>query len=42
MKRIFYIILITLSASLTITSCTEEEIVPSADNGGGNGEPGKL
>ena len=30
MKKLFYILLITFVSSLAITSCTEEEVKPSA------------
>jgi hypothetical protein len=34
MKKFFYIILFAIATSLTVTSCTEEEVVPSTENGG--------
>ncbi|HEY9048405.1 MAG TPA: hypothetical protein VIN08_21005 [Ohtaekwangia sp.] len=39
MKKLFYILLIAFVSSLTITACTEEEVVPTqpTDNGGGSG-----
>jgi hypothetical protein len=40
MKRIIYILLITVSCSAFFTSCTEETVTPNiseSDNGGGNG-----
>ncbi|HEY0740444.1 MAG TPA: hypothetical protein VGD40_03245 [Chryseosolibacter sp.] len=43
MKKLFYILLIAMTASLTITSCTEENVEPqtSGNNGGGGAsEPG--
>lgn len=37
MKKIFYILLLAMTASMAITSCTEEEVAPSTEfNGGGN------
>ncbi len=35
MKKLFYIFLLALASSVTITSCTEEEVKPASDNGGG-------
>jgi hypothetical protein len=37
MKKLIYILLLSISASLTFTSCTEEEITPSSELGGGGG-----
>lgn len=42
MKKLMYIIALAFAASLTITSCTEEEIKPQSEtsnNGGGAIEP---
>jgi len=40
MKKIIYIILLALTSTLAITSCTEEEVTPATDlNGGGGGTP---
>lgn len=37
MKKIFYLSLIVIITSATISSCTEEEIKPTTElNGGGN------
>jgi hypothetical protein len=37
MKKLFYILLIALTAMTTISSCTEEEVSPSTTmNGGGS------
>lgn len=41
MKKIIAIILFSFAASLTVTSCTEEEITPSEYNGGGQGSDPK-
>jgi hypothetical protein len=40
MKKLVYIFLISLMSSLTIISCTEEEVSPSTgtDSAGGGGE----
>ena len=35
MKRIIYAVLIAVSSALSITACTEEEVIPSTENGGG-------
>ena len=39
MKKLFYILALSLVTSLSITSCTEEEVKPQTDlaNGGGKG-----
>ena len=39
MKKLFYILLLTIASAVTITSCTEEEVKPNSelDNGGGAG-----
>jgi hypothetical protein len=44
MKRIIYVILFAAFSSLTITACTEDEVVPTqnTDNGGGNGSADPL
>jgi hypothetical protein len=46
MKKIIYIILLALSASLSITSCTEEEITPlgetKSSGSGGGSDVGKI
>lgn len=42
MKKLIYIILLALSASITITSCTEEEVTPTElkrNGGGGISDP---
>ncbi len=38
MKKLFYLITIALLASISITSCTEEEVKPQTElrNGGGS------
>jgi hypothetical protein len=36
MKKFIYIALLALVSSLTIVSCTEEEVAPSTENGGTN------
>ena len=35
MKKVFLILLMAFASAITITSCTEEEVKPSSDNGGG-------
>jgi hypothetical protein len=44
MKKLIYILLITLTSTLAFTSCTEEEITPTTTtgNGGGAGDDGVL
>jgi hypothetical protein len=44
MKKLIYILLITLTSTLAFTSCTEEEVTPitTTGNGGGAGDEGKL
>jgi hypothetical protein len=43
MKKLLYIILLALSASATITACTEEEVTPTElskrSGGGGISDP---
>ncbi len=39
MKKLFYIALIAFACSLTITSCTEEEVTPTENGGGAGDEP---
>jgi len=34
MKKFIYIALLALVSSLTIVSCTEEEVAPATENGG--------
>ncbi len=44
MKKFLYIFLLTLATSVSITSCTEENIKPQTDNntnGGGNSSESK-
>ncbi|NJM25721.1 MAG: hypothetical protein HC859_09760 [Bacteroidia bacterium] len=38
MKKLFYVLMFALASGLAITSCTEEEVKPSTDNGGGGGQ----
>lgn len=40
MKKLFYVLLVAFAASLTITSCTEEQVEPQStgSNGGGASE----
>lgn len=38
MKRIIYALLIALSCSVAITACTEEEVAPNTENGGGTAD----
>jgi len=42
MKKVLYIVLLTLSCALTVVSCTEEDVKPKSENGGGGGSQGKL
>ena len=42
MKKIIYILLITFVSTATITSCTEEEVVPSTELNGGGGAADPL
>jgi hypothetical protein len=35
MKKLICILLVAIATSLTITSCTEENITPKQENGGG-------
>jgi hypothetical protein len=37
MKKLLYIILISISCSLSITSCVEEEVTPTELRNGGGG-----
>jgi hypothetical protein len=37
MKKIIYILLFALATGLTITSCTDEEVTPSAETSGAGG-----
>jgi hypothetical protein len=42
MKKLFYIILLTVISGLSITACTEENVEPSIDTastGGGTTDP---
>jgi len=41
MKKIIYIVLIAITTSLTIISCTEENVAPKTENGGGVGSVDK-
>jgi hypothetical protein len=45
MKKIFYILLLTIVSGLSFTSCTEEEVTPSTEltssGGAGQEETGK-
>lgn len=41
MKKFIYIALLAIASSMTIVSCTEEEIAPSTENGGANLTPDK-
>ena len=41
MKKLFYVLLVAFAASLTITSCTEEQVEPQTTGpnaGGGTSE----
>lgn len=35
MKKLIYVLLFGLASSLAMTSCTEEEVTPKQENGGG-------
>jgi hypothetical protein len=35
MKKFIYILLVSVAASLSFTSCTEEQVEPKSENGGG-------
>lgn len=35
MKKIIYAFVIAVSSALVFTACTEEEVTPGLDNGGG-------
>jgi hypothetical protein len=37
MKKLFYVLLVAFAASLTITSCTEEQVEPQTTTGTGGG-----
>lgn len=37
MKKLFYVLLVAFAASLTITSCTEEQVEPQTNQGGAGG-----
>jgi hypothetical protein len=37
MKKLVYIVLISIATSMTIVSCTEESITPSTEFNGGGG-----
>jgi hypothetical protein len=43
MKKLFYVLVIAFAASITITSCTEEQVEPSTTTStlGGNASEGK-
>jgi hypothetical protein len=38
MKKFVYAILIAVSCSLAFTACTEEEVAPNTENGGGTAD----
>ncbi len=38
MKKFIYILILVVVATITISSCTEQEIKPAAKNGGANSE----
>ncbi len=42
MKKIIYALLIAFASSMVVTACTEEEVAPSADNGGTVPDPGAV
>jgi hypothetical protein len=37
MKKVFYILLVSLMTSLSIVACTEEEVTPTTESGNGGG-----
>jgi len=37
MKKLFYILIVSIAASLAITSCTEEDVAPSLESSGSGG-----
>ena len=39
MKKIIYLLLFAIASSLSITACTEEEVTPTTNGGGGESEP---
>ena len=41
MKKFIYIMLFAISSSLVVTSCTEEEVAPTAAENGGTGASGE-
>ncbi|MGC1242345.1 MAG: hypothetical protein WA874_12180 [Chryseosolibacter sp.] len=41
MKKFVYIALLAIASSMTIVSCTEEEVAPSTENGGAAPIPDK-
>lgn len=44
MKKLIYVTLVTLASMVAISSCTEEEVTPTAeaDNGGGSTSTGPI
>lgn len=42
MKKIIYMALFALSCMMTVVSCTEEEVKPKVENGGGGNSDSKL
>ncbi|SKC56713.1 hypothetical protein [Ohtaekwangia koreensis] len=38
MKKLIYILMLSLLAGITVTSCTEEEVTPQIELNGGGGE----
>ena len=42
MKKIIYTLLIVFASAMSFTSCTEEEVAPSTENGGTVGDIGKV
>ena len=37
MKKLIYILMLSLLAGITVTSCTEEEVTPQVELNGGGG-----
>ena len=42
MKKLIYALVIALTSSFVFTGCTEEEIAPSSENGGGQVDIGRV
>ena len=42
MKKIIYMLFIAIASAMAITSCTEEEVAPTTENGGTMPDGGKV